>query len=124
MAGREGDERTLAERARAIGLFRYSLIREAADPDLSTRRRGALVRALAQAEHTGPFGQRVRVSRPTIDRWVRAWRAGGLDALVPTPRRVEPRTPAEVLDTTPASGVHGHEKVPTGGHVEVPGFAR
>jgi putative transposase len=57
-----------------------------------------LARALAEAEHVGPFGRPVRVSRPTIDRWIRAWRAGGFDALVPTPRRVEPRTPAEVLD--------------------------
>jgi putative transposase len=73
-------------------LFRYSLIREAADPQLSTRQRGALVRALAEVEHAGPFGQRVRVSRPTLDRWIRAWRTGGFDALVPVPRRVEPRT--------------------------------
>jgi putative transposase len=98
MASHDRDEQARAERARAIGLFRYSLIREAAEPQLSTRQRGRLVRALAQAEHTGPFGRRVRVSRPTIDRWVRAWRAGGFDALVPVPRRVEPRTPAELLD--------------------------
>src|SRR6266545_640806 len=58
--------------------------------------------ALADAEHTGPNGARVRVSRATIDRWIRAWRAGGFDALVPTPRRVEPRTPAEVLELAAA----------------------
>jgi putative transposase len=86
-----------AERARAVGLFRYALVREAADPALTPRQRGALVRALAAAEHAGPDGTRVRVSRKTLDRWVRAWRAGGFDALVPTPRRVEARTPAEVL---------------------------
>jgi putative transposase len=57
-----------------------------------------MVRALAAAEHRGPWGEPVRVSRPTIDRWVRAWRAGGFEALVPSPARVEPRTPAEVLD--------------------------
>ena len=34
---------------------------------------------------------------PTIDRWVRWWRAGGFEALVPTPARVSARTPAEVL---------------------------
>jgi putative transposase len=102
MASRGDDEGARAERARAIGLFRYSLIREAADAQLSTKQRGALVRALARAEHVGPFGQRIRVSRPTIDRWIRAWRAGGFDALVPTPRRVEPRTPAEVLELAAA----------------------
>jgi putative transposase len=86
-----------ADRARAVGLFRYALVRDAADPALTSRQRGALVRALAAAEHLGPDGTRVRVSRKTLDRWVRAWRAGGFDALVPTPRRVEARTPAEVL---------------------------
>lgn len=93
----EDEEKARGERARAIGLFRYSLIREAADPQHSTKQRGRLVRALVQVEHAGPFGQPVRVSRATIDRWIRAWQRGGFDALVPTPRRVEPVTPADVL---------------------------
>jgi len=42
------------------------------------------------------------VSRATIDRWIRDWRRGGFDALVPPPRRVSPRTPAEVLDLAAA----------------------
>jgi transposase InsO family protein len=91
------EERVRAERARAIGLFRYSLIREAADAKLSTKQRGRLVRALAAREHEGPFGKPVRVSRVSIDRWIRAWRRGGFDALVPSPRRASPRTPAEIL---------------------------
>jgi hypothetical protein len=92
------EERVRAERARAIGLFRYALIREAADRTLSTKQRGRLVRALAEREHEGPFGAPVRVSRASLDRWIRDWRRGGFDALVPEPRRVGPRTPAEVLD--------------------------
>lgn len=88
-----GKEKTQAERARAVGLFRYSLIREAADPQLSAKQRGRLARALAEAEHTGPFGRPVQVSRATLDRWIRAWRSGGFDALVPTARRVECRRP-------------------------------
>ena len=92
------EDQVRAERARAVGLFRYALIRDVADPELTTRQRGRLVRALAQAEHQGPFGQPVRVSRATIDRWIRDWRRGGFDALVPPPRRVSPRTPTEVLD--------------------------
>jgi putative transposase len=87
-----------AERARAIGLFRYQLIREAADPVHSTKERGKLVRELAGREHTDPFGWQVRVSRQTMDRWIRDWRAGGFDALVPNPRQCTPRTPAEVLE--------------------------
>jgi putative transposase len=98
MTESERDEQARAERARAVGLFRYALIREAADPAMTIRQRGALVRALADGEHTGPFGQPVRVSRPTLDRWIRAWRAGGFDALLPTARRVSLRTPAEMLE--------------------------
>jgi len=101
VTGRD-EEQVRAERARTVGLFRYALIREAADSALTTRQRGRLVRALAQAEHQGPFGQPVRVSRATIDRWIRDWRRGGFDALVPPPRRVSPRTPAEVLDLAAA----------------------
>jgi putative transposase len=97
-ASHDREDQIRAERARAVGLFRYSLIRDAADPQLSTKQRGRLVRALAAQEHPGPFGTPVRASRATIDRWIRDWRRGGFDALVPTPRRVSPRTPSEVLD--------------------------
>ena len=86
------------ERARQVGLFRYVLIRDAADPTLTTKQRGALIRAIADTEHVGPFGNPVRVSRATVDRWIRAWRRGGFDALVPSPRHVAARTPAEVLE--------------------------
>ena len=98
MAFSHDEERVRADRARAVGLFRYSLIREAADARLSTRARGRLVRAIAEREHEGPFGAPVRVSRATLDRWLRDWRRGGFDALVPTPPKVSPRTPAEVLE--------------------------
>ena len=93
----DDEERRRAERARRVALFRYELIQDVIDPALSSRQRGRLVRALAERDHQGPFGEQVRVSRQTIDRWVRWWRAGGFEALVPTPARVTPRTPAEVL---------------------------
>ncbi len=104
MASAHEEERVRAERARAVGLFRYALIRQAADPKLSTKQRGRLVRALADADHDGPFGRPVRISRPTIDRWIRDWRRGGFDALVPEPRRVLPRTPAELLELAVLTG--------------------
>ena len=44
----------------------------------------------------------MRVSRHTLDRWIRDWRRGGFDALVPSPRQVTPRTPAEVLELAAA----------------------
>ena len=85
------------DRHRDVALFRYSLIREAADPAVSKAERGLLVRALAGRDHTGPGGERVRVGRSTIDRWIRDWRAGGFEALAPTARTIEPTTPASVL---------------------------
>jgi putative transposase len=94
----DDEAKVRSERARAIGLFRYQLIREAADPAHSTKMRGKMVRELASREHIDPFGRRVRVSRQTLDRWIRDWRAGGFDALVPSPRQCTPRTPAEVLE--------------------------
>jgi putative transposase len=100
--GRDREDQIRAERARAVGLFRYGLIREAADERLSTRQRGRLVRELAARERIGPFGQPVRISRETIDRWIRRWRRGGFDALVPNPRRASPHTPADVLDLAAA----------------------
>jgi putative transposase len=85
------------QRAEQIALFRYQLIREAADDSVSPRQRGPMVRALAAAEHPGPFGGAVRVSRESLDRWIRAWRAGGFDALKPTGRTRASSTPEAVL---------------------------
>jgi len=95
------EDRRHAKR-QAVALFRYALVREAADPALAARERGVLVRDLAERDHLGPDGQRVRVSRPTLDRWVRAWREGGFAALLPDPRVGVPRTPAELLDLATA----------------------
>ncbi|MFE3852111.1 DDE-type integrase/transposase/recombinase [Streptomyces griseorubiginosus] len=92
------DEQARLERARAIGLFRYMLIREAADPTLNRRQRGALVRELAAMVHTDPDGRPVRITRWTLDRWITDWKRGGFDALVPSPRQSRPRTPPEIMD--------------------------
>ena len=97
MSGAEED-RKRAVRAEQVALFRYQLIREAADPALSTRQRGRLTRELAARVHPGPFGDEVAVSRATIDRWIRAWRSGGFAALAPPARQVVPRTDAQVLE--------------------------
>jgi putative transposase len=102
MTAADDEMRVRAERARAVALFRYQLVRDAADPELSTRQRGRLVRGLAEREHPGPFGAPVRVSRQSLDRWISAWCRGGFDALLPAPRQVTARTPAEVLDTAAA----------------------
>jgi len=102
MSKQEEQEQARLERAREIGLFRYMLIREAADPALTTRQRGAMVRAIAAREHQGPSGEPVRLTRWTLDKWIRDWRRGGFDALVPAPRQAQPRTPPEVMELAAA----------------------
>lgn len=98
-SGSAGEEEAVrAERARQVALFRYRLIRDAADRAVSPAQRGRMVRELAAVEHDGPFGSPVRVSRASLDRWIRAWRAGGFEALLPPVRQVGPRTDAEVLE--------------------------
>ena len=98
----QGDSESRAGRAREVALFRYALIREAADASLSTRQRGRLVRDLAAREHTGPSGERIQVSRVTLDRWILTWRRGGFDALLPSTRHCDPITSAAVLELAAA----------------------
>ncbi len=69
-----------------IALHRWAVIAEAASGRLAASERGALVRQIAARAHTHPDGSARRYSRGTIDRWLRAWRAGGLEALRPASR--------------------------------------
>lgn len=92
------EEHKRLERANAIGLFRYQLICPALEGGLSTKQRGRLVREIAGRHHVDPFGTRVQIARPTLDRWIRRYRAGGFEALVPEPRRLATRTDVQVLE--------------------------
>lgn len=87
----------MRDRATEVALFRYALIREAADPALTTRQRGRLVRDTASRIHRHPDGGEVTVGRSTLDEWIRAWRAGGFEALKPKPRALSPKVPDDVL---------------------------
>jgi putative transposase len=69
-----------------IALHRWAVIAEAASARLTAAERGVLVRQIATREHAHPDGQLRRYSRGTIDRWIRAQRHGGLEALRPSPR--------------------------------------
>src|SRR6266496_816265 len=64
--------------AEQVALFRYRVIAEPANPRLGPAERGRLVRALAATAHLAPDG--------TLDRWIVAWQAGGLDGLRPKQR--------------------------------------
>jgi putative transposase len=98
----EKDERRRLERAREIALFRYSLIQEVISSHLTAAQRGRRVCELAAMTHPGPDGTEIRVSYQTINRWKRAYLAGGFEALVPAPRQASPRTPGEVLELAAA----------------------
>jgi putative transposase len=115
MSGAE-EERKRAARAEQVALFRYRLVREAADPALSTRQRGRMVREIASRAHEGPFGEPVAVSRGTVDRWIRAWRSGGFAALAPPARQVMLRTDAAVLEM--AAGLKREKPGRTAAQVE------
>src|SRR5258707_8962479 len=69
-----------------IALHRWAVIAEAAGDRLTPGERGALVRRIAARAHTHPDGSARTYSRGPIDRWLRAWRKGGLAALKPSPR--------------------------------------
>jgi putative transposase len=73
-------------------LHRYGVIREAAEERLSPGERGVLVRVAAGRLHRHPSGELREHGRSTIDRWIRAWRAGGFEALKPAVRQVGPLT--------------------------------
>ena len=70
----------------AVALHRFGVIAEATNPRLTLGERGVVVRAIAGRAHMHPDGTERRYSRHTIDRWIRVWRAGGLDGLHPAER--------------------------------------
>jgi putative transposase len=72
--------------AEAIALRRYALIAEALNPRLTPRERGRLVREVAARVHQLPDGNDWVVSRNTLDRWMRWYRADGLEGLKARPR--------------------------------------
>ena len=80
----DGRDREMDEKMRQeIALHRWAVIAEAANARLTGSRARRVVRAIAAREHAHPDGTMRRYSRGTIDRWLRAWRAGGVDGLRP-----------------------------------------
>ena len=85
------------DRATEVALFRYALIREPADPAAVQGRAREVGAGAGRRAHAGPDGEEVRVGRSTLDEWIRAWRAGGFEALKPKPRALSPKVAAEVF---------------------------
>jgi putative transposase len=72
--------------AEAIALHRWAVIAEVVNPKLTPAERGVVARAVAERRHAHPDGSQRVYGRSTIDRWVRDWRAGGLEGLRPKVR--------------------------------------
>lgn len=103
------------QRREDVALFRYALIREAADKRLSNRERGRLVRSSAQEVHLDEYGNAHKVSRTTIDRYIRAYNKGGFRALFPKGRQVVAKTPMEIL--LMAENLRKEDPRRTGAHI-------
>ncbi len=67
--------------AEQVALFRFRVVAEPANPRLTAAERGRLVRALAAQTHRHPDGTMRAWSRGTLDRWIAAYQAKGLDGL-------------------------------------------
>ena len=91
------------EAHRNVALFRYSLIREAADESLTVRQRGRLVREMAATDHAGPAGRRVRRQRAGPSTVGSAPIAPAASRrLLPCRERGEPVTDQRLLDLAEA----------------------
>ena len=74
------------DHSEVVALFRFSVISEAVSGRLTPAERGLIVRGLAARTWTTPEGVARSFSRGSIDRWVLAYRRGGLAGLRPAPR--------------------------------------
>ena len=70
-----------------VAFWRYELIQEALSDDLHRSVRGQILRQISQTPVRWPSGKTKRPSLGTLYRWVACYRAGGLAALRPKPRR-------------------------------------
>jgi transposase InsO family protein len=70
----------------AVALFRYGLIAEFLQWPTDRPGLYAQLRAKAAADHTIPGSTRTRVAPETLRHWLRAYRRGGFDALLPKGR--------------------------------------
>jgi transposase InsO family protein len=92
---------TATDLRHAIALFRYGLIADLVHLPPGTQGLYQQLEAKAAKEYTIPGTHRTRVAAETLRDWLRAYRQGGFDALLPKPRadRGEPRRlPAAVVE--------------------------
>jgi len=94
---------TDAQYRQALALFRYGLIAEFIQLPAGTRGLYARLRDKARADYTIPGSTRTRVAVETLRHWLKDYRRGGFDALLPKGRtdrgrlRVIPQAVADAL---------------------------
>lgn len=87
----------------ATALFRYGLIADLIHLPAGSRGLYARLREKAAADYSIPGSHRMRVAPETLRHWLKAWRRGGFDALLPKGRadqgrsRALPQTVADAL---------------------------
>ncbi len=92
---------TQTDHRHAVALFRYGLIADLAQLPPGSKGLYALIDQKAEREYTIPGTTRTRVAPETLRDWLKRYRRGGFDALLPKPRadRGRPRAlPAAVAD--------------------------
>ena len=90
-----------SEQGHAVALFRYGLIADLVQLQPGSKGLYALIEHKAAAQYAIPGSTRTRVAEETIHDWLKAYRRGGFDALLPKPRadRGQSRSlPSEVVD--------------------------
>jgi transposase InsO family protein len=82
------------EQAELIANFRYGVIAPLVVERLDRGEQARILRELAAKEYSVPFSKATRVHKRTLERWLRHYRRGGLEALKPTGRadRGNPRS--------------------------------
>ena len=89
------------DRAHEVALFRYGLIADLVRLEPGSKGLYALIEQKAAGESAIPGSSRTRVAAETIRDWLKAYRRGGFDTLLPKPRadRGQSRSlPAEVVE--------------------------
>jgi transposase InsO family protein len=85
----------------AVALFRYGLIADLVRLEPGAEGLYRLIAEKAEREHVIPGTTRTRVAAETLRHWLKRYRAGGFDALLPKPRadRGRPRKiPEDIAD--------------------------
>ncbi len=84
-----------------VALFRYGIISDFINLPPGTRGLYAQIKKKAEQDYTIPGSRRTRVAEETIRSWLKKYRAGGFDALLPKERKDKGkarRLPLEIAD--------------------------